>query len=180
MLATIEQNLEACYYPIHLILSLWYTVCMTTNISPTDQRFLLTFITKGIHKAREMIRAEILLQLYDKKEIPTIAHSVRRSTKTILRIQQRYHDGGLTRALYDLPRSGQPKKTTEKDDAYLVALACTKAPHGSVYWTLDLLTEAFVKKRKKTIGRSVISLRLQARHIKPWREKNVVYTDTHS
>lgn len=149
------------------------TICIVRE----DLNFLHTFIKKGTHKARELTRAEVLLLLHEGKNILTVAQRTRRSTKTIGRIYGRYQEGGLQRALFDAPRSGQPRKTSVTDDAHLVAIACTKAPSGSDHWTLDFLTEKFEKKRGKKLGRTAIWLRLKTRSIKPWREKNVVHTE---
>ena len=118
----------------------------------------------------------MLLLLHEGKNILAVAQRTRRSTKTIGRIYGRYHEGGIQRALFDAPRSGQPRKTSITDDAHLVAIACTKAPKGSDHWTLDFLAEQFEKKRGKKLGRTAIWLRLKIRSIKPWREKNVVHT----
>ena len=147
------------------------------SIKQEDIDFLTTFIKKGTHKAREIKRARVLLLLHRGKNILSVATDTEYSKKSIERIITRYITGGLARALYDAPRSGQPKKLTDKEEAYIVALACTKAPQGSLYWTLDLLQEAFIKKKKKDIGRSAIWIRLTTRSIKPWREKNVVHTE---
>jgi transposase len=149
----------------------------TTHIKKEDAEFLQTFLKKGTHKAREITRAEILLLLHEGKNIPTIEGRVRCSLRTIKRVYGRYVEGGMERALYDKARPGQPKKTTTEDDAYLVAIACTKAPKGSDHWTLDFLSEQFEKKRGKKLGRTAIWLRLKTRSIKPWREKNVVHTE---
>ena len=137
-------------------------------------------LRKGEGKARVINRARILLWLDDGKRIDFIARNAFISTKTIGRMQGRYVDGGLDRALYDLPRPGQPKKTTAKDDAYIVALACSAAPKGRRYWTLDLLKKALTHKKKHTLSRSAIHVRLSERKIKPWREKNVVHSEGHS
>ena len=141
---------------------------------------LRTFLRKGTHKAREVSRAEILLLTHEGKTIGVIAERVRKSTRTVQRVVNRFHAGGLARALYDAPRPGQPSKTSVEDDAHLVALACTEAPIGSTHWSLVLLQEKFKKDRKKTICTTAIWNRLTTRGIKPWVEKNVVHTDNNS
>ena len=137
---------------------------------------LRTLIRKGTHKSREVSRAEILLLTHEGKTLTVIAERVRKSTRTVQRVRDRFYTEGLARAIHDAPRSGQPSKTSVEDDAHLVALACTEAPAGSTHWSLVLLQEKFKKDRKKTICTTAIWNRLTTRGIKPWVEKNVVHT----
>jgi transposase len=150
------------------------------SLTKKDQAFLETFTRKGTHKSRELIRAEVLRLAAAGLSEETIASRTRRHTRTVRRIVARYQAGGLERALFDAPRPGQPRKTTKKDDAFLIALACTEAPEGRDHWTLELLEEAYKKKRKKVLGHNAIWLRLRAHDLKPWRKKNVVHTDHHA
>ena len=152
----------------------------TVSITKPQLQQLHDMTRKGTHKAREISRAEILLLAHDRLDEAAIATRARCHVRTVRRVVARFNDDGLDRALYDAPRSGQPRKTTDLDDAYLTALACTQAQHGSAHWTLDMLTAQFVKDRKKKIGRHAIWLRLSQRGIKPWREKNVVYPEGHA
>lgn len=160
-----------------------YTVRYMNTHQPlpeNDVRRLLAITTKGTHSAREIMRAQTLLFVHEGKRTSEIAERVRRSVRTVRRIHARYTEGGLDRALYDAPRSGQPKKTNDADDAYLVALACTDAPEGSACWTLELLSDRFMKERHKSLCRTAIWVRLTQRGIKPWVEKNVVHPEHHA
>ena len=150
------------------------------SITNADMRYLRSFTRTGTHKAREISRAEILILVRELNNESLIATRVRRSVRTVRRVIARYMQGGIKRALFDASRSGQPRKTTPKDDAHLVAIACTKSPEGSAHWTLELLQERFKKDRKKRLGTTAIWLRLRAHDLKPWREKNVVHTEAHA
>lgn len=149
-------------------------------ITHAQARVLRDMTRKGMHKAREITRAEILLFAHEGLSEDSIAQRVRRHVRTVRRVVTRFTSKGMNGALFDAPRSGQPRKTSAKDDAHLVAIACTKSPQGSEHWTLDLLTKRFKKDRKKQLGRTALWLRLSARGIKPWREKNVVHSEDHS
>ena len=150
------------------------------SITKADLTYLREFTSKGTHKAREISRAEILLLVPEEKDDYRLAARVRRSHRTVRRVVARYIKGGIKCALFDAPRSGQPRKTTPKDDAHLVALACTTSPLGSATWTLELLQEQLLKTRKKRLGTTTIWLRLKANDLKPWREKNVVHPEDHA
>ena len=150
------------------------------SITKAQLHQLRDITRKGTHKAREISRAEILLMAHERMNEDRIASRIRRHVRTVRRVVARFHDGGLKRSLYDAPRSGQPKKTTPKDDAHLIAIACTAAPAGSEHWTLELLQEKWQKDRKKQLCTTAIWLRLKAHDIKPWREKNVVHPVAHT
>ena len=57
---------------------------------------------------------------------------------TVQRIGNQYHDGGIKRALFDLPRSGQPPKITDRGEAHLIALATSAPPEGTARWMLEI------------------------------------------
>ena len=153
---------------------------ISLSLTKQDVSRLHTFTKTGTHKAREINRAQILLLLREGMSAEVAGSRVRVSTRTVKRVAGRFKGGGLDRALFDAPRSGQPRKTDDTDDAHLVAIACTDAPKGSEHWTLDLLVKRFAKDRKKRLGRSTVCLRLSERGIKPWREKNVVHPEDHA
>ena len=153
----------------------------TVYLSTEHRTQLRTMLRKGDAKARVTNRARILLALDQGTDTNRVAHEAFVSTKTIGRIQERFAEGGLMRALYDLPRSGQPTKLDTKAEAYLVALACSDAPDGRDHWTLELLQKHMIKdKRVKSISTVALWHRLNKRKIKPWREKNVVHPERHS
>jgi transposase len=152
----------------------------TITVHPTEITRLRTMLHRGTEKARVLTRARVLIRLHERRRVPDIAHEAFVSIKTVGRIATRYHDGGIERALYDLPRPGQPPIITPKVEAYLVAVACTDAPIGHDHWTLELLRTRLIEKKKvRRISSVAILKHLRKRGIKPWREKNVVHTLTH-
>ena len=61
------------------------------------------------------------------------------------RTRQRFVEAGLEAALTDRPRPGAAPKLTPKQQAFVVALACTKPPEGRLRWTLQLLADRLVE-----------------------------------
>ena len=59
-------------------------------------------------------------------------------------IKRRYLAGGLSAALEERARSGQPPKVTPVLEARIPSLAGSDAPAGAARWTLSLLNEALV------------------------------------
>ena len=64
--------------------------------------------------------------------------------------------------MHEKPLSGLPKKYDEKDNAEIIALACTKAPNGRNRWTIRLLTQELKKKKEfESINRESVRLILK-------------------
>ena len=132
------------------------------HLSKRDREFLTEFIRKGTVKARAIARAIVLLLSNEGHSEKYISKAVRVHRQSIWRTKRRYLEVGLPQALYEKPRSGQPKKYDEKDEAEIIALACTKAPNGRNRWTIRLLTEELKKKKGfESINRESIRLVLK-------------------
>jgi transposase len=127
-----------------------------------EEKFLRNFVKKGRKSARELTRARILLLSNQQKGDTEIAEILGVGRNTVWRVKKRYREEGLQSALADKSRSGQPKKYTERHEAEIIALACTKSPDGSKRWSLILLTEELRKKEGfETINRETIRLILK-------------------
>jgi transposase len=115
-----------------------------------ERLFLERFVKTGSAKAREILRARILL-LTDLsprgkgKTDPEIAEELDVCLRTVAATRERYVAGGLERALKDLPRSGQPRRLSGKQEAKMVALACSDPPEGHSRWTIRLLADQMVE-----------------------------------
>jgi transposase len=151
------------------------------ELSKGERKHLHTIIHTGIHKARTIARAHALLLSDEGMSKNSCAERLHISHNVIQRVRDRYRAGGLVYALAEEPRSGQPKKLNDKAETYLIALACTDPPEGAHHWTLELLRERMVKDKKvKRISSVAIMHYLHRNDLKPWREKNVVYSEAHA
>ena len=56
-----------------------------------------------------------------------------------------HFEEGLEAALKDKPRPGRQRKLSGKQEAYLIAAACTDPPEGRARWTLRLLAGKVVE-----------------------------------
>lgn len=132
------------------------------TLSVEDRKFLEQFVKKGTKKARAIARAKVLLfanEGYSNNEISTMT-SVHR--QGIWRIKKRFSEEDLEFILNEKPRSGQPKKYSNKQKAEIIAMACTKPPKGRERWSLRLLTERMKRREDfKTINRETIRLILK-------------------
>ncbi len=90
----------------------------------------------------------------------------------IWRTKKKFLEGGLEHALQDGARSGQPIKYKQKEQAEVIALACSDPPEGRQRWTLELLAEeAKTIEGLQTINRESIRLILKKNECKPWLKK---------
>ena len=132
------------------------------KLTENEVEYLNNFVKKGRKSARELTRAHVLLLVNDGKTEIEIKDTLRISRATVSNIKKRYRKEGLQSALAEKPRSGQPKKYTEKHEAEIIAQACTESPDGRKRWTLELLTEEMRKKDGfETINKESIRLILK-------------------
>jgi hypothetical protein len=61
------------------------------------------------------------------------------------RIRKRFVDEGLEAALCERPRPGGQRKLDGKQEAFLIALACSTPPQGRTSWTMQLLAAKLVE-----------------------------------
>ena len=67
------------------------------------------------------------------------------SAATVDRARKRYVEEGLEAAINDRPRPGRERKLDGKQEAHLIAFACSAAPEGHTHWTLQLLADKVVE-----------------------------------
>lgn len=147
------------------------------TLSNQEKNQLKEITRKGKHSARVIKRAQVLLKSESGLTDDEIASQINVVLSTVERIRYRFSEGGIERALYDAPRSGQPEKLDAKAEAHLIAIACSDPPEGRDRWTLELLQKQIIKDKKvKTISTVAIWNHLRNRGIKPWLEKNVVHS----
>ncbi len=139
---------------------------ITINLKQDETESLRRIVKKGSRSVREVRRANILLLANKGKESKEIADVLEVNKGTVANVKRRYREEGLQRALTDKPRPGQPKKYTEKEEAEIIAMACTDAPRGRKRWSIRLLTyELKNKKDFATINRESVRLILKKRKL---------------
>jgi DDE superfamily endonuclease/Homeodomain-like domain len=87
------------------------------------------------------------------------------------RTKRRVVLGNLAAALSEEPRPGASRKLSGKEEALLVATACSSPPAGRARWTLDLLAGELVRlTAHERISRETVRRRLAENDLKPWRK----------
>jgi len=114
------------------------------DLTPEERDSLLAMVKRGSASARKLTRARMLLLAEEGRKDEEIAAALHASRPTVERVRKRFVDGGLEHALHDRSRSGAPRKLSGRDEAMLVALACSAPPEGRTSWTMQLLADRLV------------------------------------
>jgi transposase len=131
-----------------------------------------TLLSGGQQAARKLKRAQILLAADAGVSNEEIAVNVGVGGSTVYRTKRRFVQGNLERALSEEPRPGAERKLTGKEEALLVATACSNPPAGRARWTLELLAGEMVKlTAHESLSRETVRRRLADNDLKPWRRK---------
>ena len=115
------------------------------KLSAEERVYLTDLTSKGKTSARKLNRARVLLLADEGKRDQEIREAVGVKASFVERTRQRFAEGGVERALNDLPRPGRKPKLDGKQEAFLVALNCSDAPEGQETWTLRLLADRMVE-----------------------------------
>jgi transposase len=141
------------------------------ELSQAERGELTTLLSGGKHAARKLKRAQILLAADAGASDEDIATSVGAGGSTVYRTKRRFVEGNLAGALSEEPRPGAGRKLSGKEEALLVATACSSPPEGRARWTLELLAGAMVKLTEHaSISRETVRRRLAENDLKPWRK----------
>ena len=115
------------------------------NLTEAEREHLSGITRRGKSSGRKVKRALILCKADEGLTDQQVAEALMVGPSTVARVRQRFVEGGLGRALNDLPRPGQRRKLDGKQEAHLVAVACSAALEGHTRWTLQLLADQAVK-----------------------------------
>lgn len=142
------------------------------DLAEEERTKLEAMVSGGTKLVRDVKRSQILLNAADGFSDQENAATVRVGTATVFRTKRRFVELGLEQAIHDSPRPGAGRKLTGKEEALLIATACTEPPAGRCRWTLDLLVDQVVELTVHDgISRSTVGRRLAANKLKPWQKK---------
>lgn len=119
------------------------------ELTEPERAELLLLLRRGTAPARTIRRAHILLRASENAFDAEVAATLHTSVATVARTRQRFAAAPaaerLRWALYDRPRPGAAPTLGPKQEAFLIALACSDAPVGRTYWTMQLLADRLVQ-----------------------------------
>jgi transposase len=114
------------------------------DLSAEERESLRQLIRRGTHSSRKVTRARILLLAANGSTDEQIVAALKTGFATVERTRKRFVEEGLD-CLNERPRRGQRRKLTGKQEAHLVAIACSTPPEGRARWTLCLLADKVVE-----------------------------------
>jgi transposase len=120
------------------------------RLSDHQRQVLSKLVRTGTHPAAQVRRAQVLLKADadgpDAWSDPRIGKAVGCSFMTVRRVRQQFVADGLDATLHRKRPSGrQYRKLDGKQEAQLIAVACSPAPAGRGRWTMTLLAERLVE-----------------------------------
>jgi transposase len=115
------------------------------QLSDEERDQLENVVSKGNANVRQIRRAHTLLLSDAGKTDQAIADFLHITTVTVAETRKRWCTEYLSRNLADQPKPGRKRKLEGKQEAFLVALACTDAPGGREHWPLRMLSDRLLE-----------------------------------
>jgi transposase len=115
------------------------------NLSRAERRLLEELIQNEAPRNRRVKHAKILLESDWGKSAVKVADWVGVGHSTVERTRQRYAEGGLEAALNDKARPGGMPRLDGKQQAFVIALACSDTPNGQERWSMQMLADKIVE-----------------------------------
>lgn len=120
-------------------------------LSDTERDELKRLIASGTAPARKLTHARILLKADEGFEgdgwvDEKVAEAVETSQPTVARVRRQYFEEGLEAALNRRPPKREyHRKLDGKQEARLIAIACSEPPEGQARWSLRMLADRLVE-----------------------------------
>ncbi|MHA7631652.1 IS630 family transposase [Corallococcus sp. M7] len=148
------------------------TVRHRVTLTPEEKQELKALVSGGTGRVRHLKRAQVLLAAHAQRTDEDIARSVQVGLSTVFRVKRRFVEGGVTHALHEKQRAGAERKLSGKEEALLVATACSGPPAGRARWTLQLLADEMVRLTEhEGLSRETVRRRLEENELKPWQKR---------
>jgi transposase len=158
----------AAWNPQEALMNIRYHV----DLTEAERCELTGLLSGGKHSARKLKRAQILLAADAGQSDGLIEAGIGIGGSTVYRTKRRFVEDGLEAALSEEPRPGAERKLTDKQEALLIATACSAPPKGRARWTLELLAGEMVSLTEHDkLSRETVRRRLAENELKPWQKK---------
>ena len=141
------------------------------ELHQSERDELKALLASGKKLIRRLKRAQILMAADQGASGAEIAECVVCGMSTVTRTRRGFVEGSLELTLCEAPRSGAARKLTGRQEALLVATACSKQPIGRACWTLELLCGEMVRLTEhESLSSETVHRRLSENGLKPWRK----------
>jgi transposase len=141
----------------------------TINLNETEVEQLRSLTKSGKHKARVITRGRILLMSFEGQIDSEIATALGVNVTTVERTRAKYALGGLDMVIQEKPYPPKATKLNLKQEAHLIATACSNPFNGYARWSLRLLAGKIVHLGiTDSISHETVRRTLNKHEIKPW------------
>ena len=144
------------------------------ELTEEERECLNGLVSKGKAAAYKRRHAQILLKSDAAADGPgwtdqQIVEAFDVSSSTVERVRERFVEEGLEAAINRKKQANRKPGTIDGDaEAYLIALACSKPPEGSLRWTLKMLAGRLVELHLvETVSRETVRRTLKKRRPSP-------------
>lgn len=120
------------------------TQTYAVDLSADERAELNALLSSGTHKSRVLTRARCLLHADDGLTDAQVSQAVGCHPGTVARIRKRYTEVGLAAITRRKADRVYERKLDGREEAHLIALACSEPPEGHSRWSLHLLAEHLV------------------------------------
>lgn len=117
------------------------------DLTDQERNRLRELVRCGKHSARRIRYGHVLLKAHTGWTDQKISEALDIGIRTVQRIRQRFVEEGIEVALGARSRKPKPyrRKLDGRQEARLIALACSEAPEGRTRWTLRMLADRMVE-----------------------------------
>lgn len=123
---------------------------VVVRLTSSQRQALRVVVRRGRHSAALLRRAHVLLKTdadgpYAWSD-ERIAEALETTRMTVSRVRQQFVANGLDATMHrKRPTGRQYRKLDGRQEAQLIALACSSAPEGRARWTMILLADRLVE-----------------------------------
>lgn len=115
------------------------------ELTEEEQTRLRGLFRGGKAPVRMLTRARILLKAGEGCTDAEVTSALGVGMASVFRTRRRFVEEGLEHALRERPRPGARRRLNGKQEAHLIAVACSTPPEGHARWTLRLLAGKVVE-----------------------------------
>lgn len=114
------------------------------DLSADERAELNAMLSSGTYKTRVLTRVRCLLHADDGLTDQQVSEAVGCHPGTVGRIRKRYTEDGLAAITRRKADRIYERKLDGREEAHLIALACSDPPEGHSRWSLHLLADELV------------------------------------
>lgn len=151
----------------------------TVKLHEEQRKELEQIVKSGTSPARKIMHAQILLKVDQGEQGPhwkdkQVEEALNVGETVILTTRKRFVENGLKDAINRRPQPERPekRKINGRQEAWIIAIACTERPEGREKWTVRALTDRVVELEiVEEVSRETVRTVMQKNKLKPWLEK---------